>query len=82
MSDIPEELIDQIQIDRDKAKDVVAILTAMIAKLQAENARLREALEEIARQKLVREGGDGDFVEGYEACVLRARAALAKEVGE
>jgi hypothetical protein len=48
---------------------------------QAEIARLRHALAEIARQKLIDEMDDptvGDFEEGYEACVSRARAALGR----
>lgn len=49
---------------------------------------MREALEEIAKQKLDGEmdddgpwGSNCDFVEGYEQCVKRARAALAHDGG-
>ena len=50
-------------------------------------AEMREALEEIAKQKLVSEMADadeptyGDVEVGYEECVKRARRALAGERG-
>lgn len=52
---------------------------------ERDNARLREALEEIARQKLTDEletEADveyADFEEGYDCCIRRARAALKEQ---
>lgn len=56
-------------------------LRARVAELEAENARLRDALSDIARQKLedemvVEEVFLAEFQEGYEGCVRRAREAL------
>lgn len=57
-----------------------------LSSAQERIARMREALTEIARQKLVNELNDDEhenanYAEGYESCVQRARAALtlAKE---
>ena len=51
----------------------------------AEIARLREALEEIARQRLPFEMHPdeiGDLEAGYEGCIGRARASLKGEEGK
>jgi len=55
---------------------------ARITELEAENARLREALKEIASQPLIEAMNDEDlerasFEDGYDYCVRQARAALA-----
>lgn len=54
---------------------------AALEAAQAENAKLRAALQEIARQNLICEMAEGessraDFEGAYEACVERARGAL------
>ena len=61
--------------------DMMDIKTAQarVAQLEAENARLREALAEIAKQKMSddmsgEECAQADWQFGYDACVARARA--------
>ena len=67
-------------------EDTVRIRLEQVAGRDAEIARLREALEEIAHQKLIPEMGEddrrsADYVTGYEMCVERARAALGDDNG-
>lgn len=48
-----------------------------VTNLQRENAKLREAIKDIAGQKLPSEIVDyADWKAGYESCVERARLAL------
>jgi len=73
------ESADQATIRRNTAIKEAA---ARITELEAENARLREALNEIARQPLAEAMDDEDldrasFEDGYDYCVRHARAALA-----
>ena len=63
-------------------KMVLAGYATRITELEAENARLCEALNEIARQPLAEAMNDEDlerasFEDGYDYCVRHARAALA-----
>ena len=65
--------------------DAVTALRAEVATLRASEARMREALVEIARQKKTDEletehdAEVADFEGGYDACIDRARAALQGE---
>lgn len=60
--------------------------SAALSAKDAEIAALREALQEIAKQKFMNEMGhserdNADFEGAYEACIARARAALATDTG-
>lgn len=64
------------------ARDAISAIQPDIARIVAERDRLREALREIARQKLTAEFETeydvevGDFEAAYDECVRIARAAL------
>ena len=62
----------------------MSAISQLIEHLQAENERLRKALQNIAEQKTTddnfEEYGDefaGDYEEGYDAIIRIARAAVA-----
>jgi hypothetical protein len=83
------ELLDELQALLDAGKfstlshEMLAVAPALLSAAR-ENLRLREALEDIARQKLIEELDEeefdsADFETGYDMIVSEAREALGKE---
>jgi hypothetical protein len=61
------------------------VRVARLSELERENARMRAALEDIAKQVPAKDMDEdyyeaADFEDGYDRCVFQARAALAGSV--
>ena len=77
----------EVNLQRIEAETVARSQAARLSELERENARMRAALEEIAKQVPAKDMDEdyyeaADFEDGYDRCVFQARAALAGSGGK